>query len=643
MSKMKFAKVALLVSISIFFIASAQMQLSYAGRLEIVKLSSTLWSDLRDIEFSQLKAYCIFYDGLTVTDLTHINSPRQIGQLELPLDGLKVDLNGDDALVISKDSSLHLIDITIDSQPHLINSFKLPDLPTDIKARGNCAYITGKNTALLALNISDPTNVSLIGSCYVDNFHPLCLDLKGIVAYLTGMGGLKLVSVLLPQFPFLIGSSEEIPAASKISVNEIDGITYAYLGNPAQFSIFDVSNPRDIPLLFTYYPKSTIVDISVSGDHTFLVLNYQGLEILDITDRGSPSKVSSFALGDNPTGVFFYSDFLFVTGLFDPTQIINVFHPDRPFASGKWILPGTCKDVAVNDGYAYVMCDHSGIHMLDVQNPQSPQEVSNLHLPYNNNDVDIEGNFVYATSLLTGMQVVDISDPAHPEIVERYQPEGYTYGVEVWDGYAYLLNSENGIQIVDVQNPLGLIPRGSAETPGRAQKLLARGDYLYVADQDTGITIINISDKDNPFLVKSIPLEGKCENVFSSEDLLFASCHGVGMKIYDLTDPETPAFQKLYPTTERIEDLYVEGQYAYLSMEDNRVEVVDISSSPLLMATYDLLDNPGNLIVKDDCIYLCDSRSFKILQFTPLSGKPGVKPEKIQELKNSQFKVKSGR
>jgi hypothetical protein len=239
--------------------------------------------------------------------------------------------------------------------------------------------------------------------------------------------------------------------------------------------------------------------------------------------------------------------------------------------------------------------------------------------------------------------VVDISDPAHPEIVERFQPEGYTYGVEVEDGYAYLLNSENGIQIVDVQNPLSLIPRGSAETPGVAQELIARDDYLYVADKDSGLTILNVSDKDNPFLVKSIPLEGKCENVFASEDFLFASCHGEGMKIYDLTDPETPTFQKLYPTTEGIEDIYVEGRYAYLSREGDRVEVVDISSSPLLMATYDLLDNPGNLIVKDEHIYLCDTRSFKILKFKPLFGKPGVKPERIQELKNSQSKVKSAR
>jgi hypothetical protein len=643
MNKKNFTKVALLVWIPIFLIGLNQMQLSYAGQPEIVKLSSTLWSDLRDIDFAQSKAYCVFFDGLTVTDISDINLPWQIGQIELPSDGLKLEVNGNEALVISKDSSLYIIDISIDSQPQLINSFKLPELPSDVKASGNCAFVTGQETDLLALNISDPTNISMIGSCYVDDFQPLCLELKGIVAYLTGIGGLKLISVLFPQFPYLIGSSEDIPAANMISVNEIDGITYAYLGNPAQFSIFVVSDARDISLLYTYYPKSTIVDISVSKYQAFLVFNYQGLEILDIADKESPDKVSAIAIADNPTGLYFHSDFLFVTDLFNPAQIINVFRPDRPFISGKWILPGTCKDVMVKNGYAYVMCDHSGIHVLDVQNPQYPQQVSTLHLPYNNNDVDIEGEYAYATSLLTGLQVVDISDLAHPQIGERFQPEGYTYGVEVYSGYAYLLNSENDIQIVDVQNPFSLIARGSVETPGSAQELLVRGDYLYVADQDSGITIINVSDKDYPFLVNSVNLEGKCENVFALGNYLFASCRGVGMKIFDLTDPEMPTLQKLYPTTQEIEDLYVEDQYAYLSTEDDRLEIVDVSSSPLLVDTYDDLDNPGDLLVKDEHLYLCDTRSFKILQFIPLSDRPEVRPERIQSVKTSPSKIKSAR
>ena len=597
----------------------------------IIKLSSTLWSDLRDIRFHQSKAFCLFFDGLTAIDLFNINSPSQIGQMELPKDGHKVEVSDNYAYVASADSFLYLIDISSINQPLLINSFKIPDLPTDIKVRDNCAYVISKDAALLVLDVSDPFNVSLIGSCSITGFQALSLYLYDNLAYLAGIGGLRLINVVFPYSPFLFGSSHVVPGANKVFVNADNGKIFAYLGSPAQLSILDVTNPRDIFHLSSYTFTSTIADISVSGDYAYLGLTYQGLLVLDISDRTSPNEVSALRLGDCTKGTFFFSDFVFVTDYFEPTKIINVFNPDRPFVSGRWIIPGTCKDVVVKDGFAYVMCDHSGLHILDVEEPTHPQLVSTLFAPYNNNGVDVEGDYAYITALLTGMQVVDISNPCNPEVVERYQPEGYTYGVKAKEGYAYLLNAQNDIQIIDIQNPINLIPRGSVQTPGTPQEIFIRGEYLYVADLSAGLTIINVADKDDPFLVRSIPTVGRCKNLFCSSNLLFLACEEVGMEIYDITHPETPMFQSFYSTSEEIKDLYLEDHYAYLTMENHKIEVIDISSpsTPVLVASYDLLDNPGSLTVKNEHIYLCDHRSFKVLRFLPPPWLPKASAKKM--------------
>ena len=625
-----FALVPPLILVHPLLFEPAQIRPLPASKPEIIKLSSTLWSDLRDIKFRQSKAYCLFYDGLTVTELANVNSPSQMGQVELPKDGLKVDLWGNYAYAVSAESLMHVMDISSLSQPSLINSFKTSDLPRDIKVGNNCAYVAAKDAGLLVLNISDPFNVSLIGSCYVAGFHPLSLDLSGNVAYIAGTGGLKLVHVLFPYFPYLIGSSDVVPGANKVFVNAKGGRTYAYLGNPAQFSVLDVSNPRDIFLASSHATTFAIADISVAGDNAYLGLDYEGLLVLDITDRTSPLEVSALSLGDYNRGVYFYSDFAFVADLFDPVSIINVFNPDRPFVSGRWIMPGTCKDVAVKDSFAYVMCDHSGFHILNVEDPQNPQAASVLYAPYNNNGVEIEGDYAYITALLTGMQVVDVSNPYHPVVVGSYVPQGYTYGLEVKDGYAYLVNAENDVQIIDVQNPPSLILRGSVETPGTARELVPVGDYLYVADQTAGLTIINALDKDNPFLVTSIPTTGACSNVFSAGNLLFASCNLVGLEIYDISHPQAPESLGFYSVSEEIEDLYIEYPYAYLSMDNEKVQVVDISSSPpLLVASYNLLDRPGSLVADEKHVYLCDHRSFKILRFLPSRWLPKAKAKKI--------------
>jgi hypothetical protein len=585
----------------------------------IVKLSSTLWSDLRDVKLAGMKAYSLFFDGLAVVDLSNVNSPSQAGQVDLPGEGLKVDVSGNHAYVVTGDSTIHVIDVSSADEPFLESSLGLPDLPTGIAASGNCAYVSAKDSGFIALDVSDPLGVSVIGSCDLPEFQPLSLCLRGNIAYLTGSGGLKLVNVFFPAVPYLFGSSEGVPGGNKVFVNEKSGRTYAYLGNPVQLSILDVTNPRDIFALSTHMSTSEIADISVSGDHAYLGLTYEGLQILDLHDRTSPDEIAALTLGDNTRGVFFHLGFLLVSDHLEPAKVINVFNPDRPFAAGKWIIPGTSKDVALGGDFAYVMCDHSGLHILNVEDPTQPEMAGILHAPYNNNDVEVEGSYAYITALLTGMQVIDISDSYDPQAVQSYQPDGYTYGVTVKDGFAYLQNGGNDIQIIDVQNPLNPAPAGSVSTPGSVQEVVVSGDYLYAADQSEGLTIVSVADKDNPYVVKSVPTAGNCMNVFSSDSRLYLASEGVGMQICDLTDPETPDSLGFYSSTADIKDLYVEGDYAYLSLDDDRIEVVDIftASSPLLTASYAMPDRPGNLIVVDQHIYLCDNRSFKLLRFFP--------------------------
>jgi|GEM_PF-1691548 len=588
----------------------------------IVKLSSTLWSDLRDLKFDGRQAYALFFDGLAVIDLANVNFPAQIGQTELTGEGLKVDVSGDYAYAVTGDSALHVIDVSSANTPFLESSLGLPDLPTGIAAEGNCVYVSAKDSGLIVLDVSDPLNASVIGSCNLPGFQPLSLCLHGNIAYLTGIGGLKLVNIFFPPVPYLFGSSEGVPGGNSVFVGEKDDTVYACLGNPIQLSILDVTNPRDIFSLSTYMSTSEIADISVFGDYAYLGLTYEGLQILDLHDKTPPDEIAALTLGDNTRGVFFHSNFLFVSDHLEPARVINVFNPDRPFAAGKWIIPGTCKDVAIGGNFAYVMCDHSGLHILNIEDPSHPQIAGILHVPYNNNDVEVEGSYAYITALLTGMQIVDVSDPYDPQAVQSYQPDGYTYGVTVKDGFAYLLNGGNDIQIIDVQNPLNPAPAGSVSTPGSAEEVFVSGDYLYAADQSEGLTIISVADKDNPYVVKSVPTAGNCTNVFLSDNRLFLACEGAGMQICDLTDPETPDSLGFYSTTANINDLCVEGDYACLTLEDEEMEVIDVStpSSPLLTGGYSMLDSPGNLMVVDQHIYLCDNRSFKLLRFLPPFG-----------------------
>jgi hypothetical protein len=86
----------------------------------------------------------------------------------------------------------------------------------------------------------------------------------------------------------------------------------------------------------------------------------------------------------------------------------------------------------------------------------------------------------------------------------------------------------------------------------------------------------------------------------------------------------------LYAAPGVIKDLYCEADLAYLTEDNHRIEVVDISvpQSPVPAASYDLLDNPGNLMVMDRDIFLCDHRSFKILRFSLATELPPLYPKR---------------
>ncbi len=614
---------ALIIIVALFFLGP--LARGATPDSNILKLSSSLWGELRDMKFDGTTGYCVFFDGLATLDLTNINSPSQMGQVELSTGGQRVDVSGNYAYVASADSLLYVVDIASLIKPSLIDSFKLFDKAMDIKVRDDFAFVAAGQNGLLILDIFDPQNVAVVGSCSVSNLDAQSLYLLDDFAYLTGGAtGVKVIDVSSPESPFLAGSYDSLGGVKRVFVNEDDEKRiYACLGTSWEFRILDVTNPVDIFTVSSCVTESDLADLFVKDDCAYLALTTDGILVLDIRDKESPTPVSASSCGDFSKGIFVHSDFVFVSDLFGPTSIVNVFNPDRPFSAGTYRVPRFSTDVFVEDNLAYVLCENTGFYILDVEDPSDPQTVSVFDAQYNNNGVCAEGDFVYFSALVAGMRVVDVSDPSHPQAVSVYHPEGYSYGVQVRDGFAYFLNSENDIQIIDVHDPYNPAPKGFIETPGTLKDITISGDYLYAADLEMGLTIIDISDKDDLFVVTSIPTVGRCTNVFSNGNLLLIAAQHVGLEIYNITDPTAPSFLGCYFTDEGIEDVYAENQYAYFSTTTDCVRVIDLNSpsSSLLVGTYHSRDNPGKLVVKEERIYLCDGRSFKILEFDPPTPK----------------------
>lgn len=78
----------------------------------------------------------------------------------------------------------------------------------------------------------------------------------------------------------------------------------------------------------------------------------------------------------NPSRIYTYRDYIFVTELFEGVHIINNANPAAPVNESFVLIPG-CQDIAIKNGILYA--DNSvDLVALDISNPQLVQETTRI-------------------------------------------------------------------------------------------------------------------------------------------------------------------------------------------------------------------------------------------------------------------------
>ena len=92
-----------------------------------------------------------------------------------------------------------------DCQPEIIGS--IGGLARDVAVVGTTAYVANEASGLLTVDVSDPTNPTIIGNAGVSGL-PMDVAVSGNVAYVANRNlGLQVIDVSDPTNPAVIGSS----------------------------------------------------------------------------------------------------------------------------------------------------------------------------------------------------------------------------------------------------------------------------------------------------------------------------------------------------------------------------------------------------------------------------------------------------
>jgi hypothetical protein len=295
-----------------------------------------------------------------------------------------------------------------------IGSYDSLTLGNGVAVQGNYAYVIDAVSGLEILDISNPTNPSLVGS-YNPPWMEYDLCIRGDKAY--------------------IGSGSSEP----------------YMG---AFSIVDISDPDNPSLLGSASFNWEVLEVEADGNYAYAAV-WNANYAIDNSNPSTPSIVDTFDTPGNAQDFLYREDRLYVADGGAGLTILSLSDPAEPQLLGNCPTPGWASAVALsnfNSGYAFVACLDSSLRIIDVSNASDPTLVAGIRLSSRAWDIDVSGSFAYVATE-DDLTILRIENPLLPRIVTaEATPEG-TYALDYEAGLIHVI-SRHSMQIF-LFSPIG--------------------------------------------------------------------------------------------------------------------------------------------------------------------------------------------
>ncbi len=231
-------------------------------------------------------------------------------------------------------------------------------------------------------------------------------------------------------------------------------------------------------------------DLAIYGDYLY-VLNVNGLQIFDITDRTSPVLLKEIHLefGSMYTHLCLDGTYLYVPAN-DRLMIIDISDPLNPSEIGRIILNSFINRVKVigNRAYAGVgqyyldYTETPAFYIIDITDKSSPSIIGKYHSPAAYEDARefvINGDYVYTSNHWSDrVEIISIADETSPTYV-GYLSIQNPIGMVFRNGYLYVGGSD--LYVIDATDP-GSLSLIQTYTMPTVYALGIHNDILYAME-----------------------------------------------------------------------------------------------------------------------------------------------------------------
>ncbi|MCK5599210.1 carboxypeptidase regulatory-like domain-containing protein [bacterium] len=526
-------------------------------------------------------------------------------------------LEGDPKKVAYSDTYLYtaaygfigIYDISIPTDPALVNYYDTTQRVNDVYVDGNRLYYTDLYDGLVVLDITDRLNPSYVGEYYASSSQRVWAS--GNYAYVGfAANGVKVFDVTASDTPTL---TDEYTAKEGYGVSlSLASNTLYVAGGPDGMYCLDISDPYAIThsgsvpvpgsaVSITHDPASIEPVLVCSGSQLSKIVSVPSFPMVEDFFTTSSSKdvvynsSSEAFVADYTGGIRTYSQ-----TWDDSMAMFLMQEEDQFYANGySW-------GVAVNGNDLYVAAGRGGLSVLDVTNISNVSEKAVLDVPGNVYGIWRQGNYLYVANDSMGITSVDITDPYNPEVLESKATGWYARDVIVSGNYLYIADYISGVRVWNISNPSSMTALAVCDTPDEATKIFLYGTDIYDADMAGGLRIIDVSTPDSPTERSSYTVPSYVYDVYVVNDYAYVASGADGLKVLNVSNPDSPTEVGDYNTTGVSNGVAVYGNHAFVADGNSGVAIIDITtpSAPSLETYHNTLGEAVDVWYQNGYLYV---------------------------------------
>ncbi len=407
------------------------------GFLAMVALLTGCFSDDCDREITYIKPVPIYQS------IDEIRVPVKVEEARIMDNPGKIYYYNDFIFINEIREGVHVIDNRDPRSPQKVAFINVPG-NIDMAVKGNVMYVDNY-IDLLALDISNPTNASLITrveNAFLDEEQET-LDGK-----------------------FLVGQRGE-QVTEKVDCDLITDMD-AFMARPDVILVVeDSSNPSVAGAVSSSDMTRALNGGGISGSMARFVTNKDvlytidnnSMHVFDISNASTPAPGNVVNIAQGIETIYPYNDHLFIGGN-NGMYIYSNADPANPTFISEFQHVTACDPVVVEGDYAYVTI-HDGtecwgwlneLHVVDISDITNPTLVHNRNMS-NPHGLSVLNNTLYVCDGRAGLKVLDVQDPTNPIEIEEITDRSTYDVIAIPDSPLLLVVGEDGFFQYDRSDP----------------------------------------------------------------------------------------------------------------------------------------------------------------------------------------------